>query len=902
MPTLARLFRVISQASLSESGLVDSSRLTLDGLAYDEPLPENDHIYEIENVYDGLGRLVSFKQNFNQAKTQWWASGFTPRNKQVDYSYSADALASSTRIEFDGTSQNSATATYAYFADGRARSVVYHSSTSGPVSGSVINSTTTISQAFYGNGQVASISRAITHDSAALKNIDELIQFAYNGSGSLQSQTTSYQPLPNSSTRQPGPVANRDPRFDTTPGGRIAQDDQFTYLYDAEGNLVQRQSKFTAITIDDLDTSRVYTSSTSWFTSQDGEFPLTDSNPQQQYSSGGLLGAGTALAEVTFPEVGEGLYDVWTTWQQRNSLGSGKYEMFVKDDFTRANIPIGFGLGMLQDPETQIFSRTNDSSQNTDIPVNFAVIPRYTHDDNLAWFLVGTVKLDANSTLKLRLQKLSGEIVVDGFKLSPHVAKEVIEYDHANRAIHSMLYSERLSTPRSETYYAYDVVGNLVATRSHDFVEGLTSTTGYGYQGQQQVFSFGMDDPQADYQKIKNFNLIGVQGDVLAFESTRFNSTTLTNEPRTVWQFNNLDGTKFVDDRGWSTSEYAFAGQRHAASNTDYLVQSRDSARRTWSGESEHGSVGYAAVEAFFGSIGGSLSRFGNGLLQLGANAVDTAMIGLNAATTLGGFEWQYRALGATGQAVEANELTTSDIVYNVGAGLGTMALDTVSLGGYATYQYNVGLITAEEAGDRFIGLGLMALGGAGSLRAAGLTKMTVGQAGKVVTNAITHPVSTVKALGGMIQTVVAPVREVVSAAGVRRVPGRLYDAPQRAALKKYLDRNNVDLIEDAAETSFSAKAFGRHELRIRSDATYYEVYHELQHYRHLKGVGYRKFEKTSEALREQYVYDQLRRSDNLWNRVMRQGERDSAFEYILDKGGNPFSTPSSGVPFPDLP
>jgi hypothetical protein len=109
-------------------------------------------------------------------------------------------------------------------------------------------------------------------------------------------------------------------------------------------------------------------------------------------------------------------------------------------------------------------------------------------------------------------------------------------------------------------------------------------------------------------------------------------------------------------------------------------------------------------------------------------------------------------------------------------------------------------------------------------------------------------------------------------------------------------------LIEDAAETSFSAKAFGRHELRIRSDATYYEVYHELQHYRHLKGVGYRKFEKTSEALREQYVYDQLRRSDNLWNRVMRQGERDSAFEYILDKGGNPFSTPSSGVPFPDLP
>jgi hypothetical protein len=81
------------------------------------------------------------------------------------------------------------------------------------------------------------------------------------------------------------------------------------------------------------------------------------------------------------------------------------------------------------------------------------------------------------------------------------------------------------------------------------------------------------------------------------------------------------------------------------------------------------------------------------------------------------------------------------------------MALDTVSLGGYATYQYNVGLITAEEAGDRFIGLGLMALGGAGSLRAAGLTNMTVGQAGKVVANAITQPSSTVKALGGMMRS-----------------------------------------------------------------------------------------------------------------------------------------------------
>jgi len=41
-----------------------------------------------------------------------------------------------------------------------------------------------------------------------------------------------------------------------------------------------------------------------------------------------------------------------------------------------------------------------------------------------------------------------------------------------------------------------------------------------------------------------------------------------------------------------------------------------------------------------------------------------------------------------------------------------------------------------------------------------------------------------------------------------------------------------------------------------------------------------------SEAMREQYVYDQLRLSTNLWQNVLNQAERDNAFLNILLKNG----------------
>jgi hypothetical protein len=133
------------------------------------------------------------------------------------------------------------------------------------------------------------------------------------------------------------------------------------------------------------------------------------------------------------------------------------------------------------------------------------------------------------------------------------------------------------------------------------------------------------------------------------------------------------------------------------------------------------------------------------------------------------------------------------------------------------------------------------------------------------------------------------------------RVPGKLYDKNRLDALKIYLDKNHVDLLVNRVETKFVASSIGRHQMHLRIDPTFYEVYHELQHFRHLRGVGYSAFSKTGETFREQYVYDQLRRS-NLWKRVFNQAERDNAFLYILHKGGNPLSTPIAGFPAPNLP
>jgi hypothetical protein len=131
----------------------------------------------------------------------------------------------------------------------------------------------------------------------------------------------------------------------------------------------------------------------------------------------------------------------------------------------------------------------------------------------------------------------------------------------------------------------------------------------------------------------------------------------------------------------------------------------------------------------------------------------------------------------------------------------------------------------------------------------------------------------------------------------MNRVAGKLFGQNRLDALRSYLDRNHVDLILNSTENKFVAHAVGRHQLHLCPDPTFYEVYHELQHFRHLKGAGYARFAQTSETVREQYVYDQLRLSTNLWRKVLSQAERDHAFLYLLLKNGNPMAAPRRGIP-----
>jgi len=61
----------------------------------------------------------------------------------------------------------------------------------------------------------------------------------------------------------------------------------------------------------------------------------------------------------------------------------------------------------------------------------------------------------------------------------------------------------------------------------------------------------------------------------------------------------------------------------------------------------------------------------------------------------------------------------------------------------------------------------------------------------------------------------------------MNRVAGRLYDQQRLDALRKYLDRNNVDLVLNSTESKFIAHSMGGHPMYLPPDPTYYEIYHE---------------------------------------------------------------------------
>ncbi len=116
-------------------------------------------------------------------------------------------------------------------------------------------------------------------------------------------------------------------------------------------------------------------------------------------------------------------------------------------------------------------------------------------------------------------------------------------------------------------------------------------------------------------------------------------------------------------------------------------------------------------AEAFFGSLLGSLQRLEHGLKQPYVNIVDAYGMTFETLYLIaGGRGWRYEAYGDMGQAAE-DGVSTGELAYGVAAGLGTLAADVVTIGGYATYQYNSGQLIHEEYGDRILNASLTIFG-----------------------------------------------------------------------------------------------------------------------------------------------------------------------------------------------
>ena len=148
---------------------------------------------------------------------------------------------------------------------------------------------------------------------------------------------------------------------------------------------------------------------------------------------------------------------------------------------------------------------------------------------------------------------------------------------------------------------------------------------------------------------------------------------------------------------------------------------------------------------------------------------------------------------------------------------------------------------------------------------------------------------------------------------------GTPYPAKKLAALGEYLRKHGVDLLVGDEYTRGAAGYFqcnvgGRHVLALRSNPTYYTVWHEMIHYLHCRSIGDRAYadlprvttlEKPRDPSKrekprpqppgnhvpELFVYDYLRNGKR-WD-MLNQDERNHASLYIE---GYPRVMPSHGI------
>ena len=76
------------------------------------------------------------------------------------------------------------------------------------------------------------------------------------------------------------------------------------------------------------------------------------------------------------------------------------------------------------------------------------------------------------------------------------------------------------------------------------------------------------------YQKFTQANFLSPDGEVLALDSSSLGQPApLGTQALTTWQFNHLDGTRFVDSSSWAPAGFSFGGDVLQSSDTSFKWQ-----------------------------------------------------------------------------------------------------------------------------------------------------------------------------------------------------------------------------------------------------------------------------------------------------------------------------------------
>jgi YD repeat-containing protein len=506
------------------------------------PTPSIAEILSEDILYDGLGRVVSQKIQFNQGQKDKWEGVYTPRDLKVENTYNADSLLSSERSEKNGALySHNLTSSYGYLPDGTMTSVEYNF-----VNDAETQFAATITNQYYSNGLLKDITRVV--DTIPSLSTD-VISLAYDNQNRLLSQTRT---LPGTGVI-PARTVSHFVAPERTAGDRPTQDDQFSFKYDNEGNLIERTSRVPAQYI----------------------FP----------NSQGI---------VTFSEIPAGIYDLWSTWTPNTYNGNSTYTLSVSDVFTKTGSE-NFFKKLTKDPQTGFLRRAIDLSLPEEgVNVDYATSPGIDiHSDGMYWFPIGTLHLDDESILRLNIDSEYG-ILPDSFKLVPHITQELFEYDHANRLIRTLTFTQQSTTP-IVTSQMYDVLGRQIVTNT-ERVGMFSVSSGTVYQGNKPVLQFDMTEGYSSFY-IQSFKWMDERGEVIASQATTTNDAAKPSpqELAATWHLNHLDGSHFIDTKNWLdddsefwvSTEYVFAPNQRSHVGPDEFTHGASSARSWHQSRSE---------------------------------------------------------------------------------------------------------------------------------------------------------------------------------------------------------------------------------------------------------------------------------------------------------------------------